>query len=184
MQLDRQLVAATSLNAELAALFDGVIVRETELGLGDRVYDSDFVTERVEAWKKPNVQLYDRFRKAVQLGEQRRRGDRPFPLTDALLPNKARDYTDELKTARRLLLRQFPRQRHELSDSDLAERFRDVVARGACPNLAATCDQWCSFFAMESHRALLRSLANARKVGLRGIVLEYFAQHWNTPRYT
>jgi|GEM_PF-4622741 len=173
--LDRGLTDATFLNTELAALFDRIIVNETGLGLGDRVHDSEFVEARRDTWKSQNFELYECFLKKVLLGEQRRRGDRSFPLTRELLVSWFGVFSDELKTARNLLLTRFPLPRHMLAHSELEERFCTVVTGGACPHLAATCDKWCAFFAVKSYRRLLMSLSSKQKVALRGIVLQYLA---------
>lgn len=168
-------------NAAVGGVLDTIIIEQTELGLGQRSNYSKLVIARVALWRKVNATLFDRFQKAISLGEQRCRGDRPFPLTDPFLPSVVRTLTNELSTAQGLAAAGFPATRHNLSGHQMLERFVTVATGGACPNLAAFIDKWSEFLSRKESSRLLHRLVNSRKAEhsrhLRSIVLAYIGHY-------
>jgi hypothetical protein len=165
-------------NAAVGDVLDTIIIEQTELGLGHRSNYSPLVIARVALWRKVNASLFDRFQKAISLGEQRCRGERRFPLSDPFLPSVVRTLTNELSTAQGLAAARFRATRHKLSRDEMLRRFDAVSAGGACPNLAAFLDKWHTFLSSgkEGNRYLQR-IVNSRRAEhprrLRSIILAY-----------
>src|SRR5208282_3823765 len=65
-----EVIAANESRPDVSTVCDSTILKQAALGLGDRISESRFVAERIAVWKRKDFAQYERFLRAVLLGEQ------------------------------------------------------------------------------------------------------------------